>query len=135
MKYVKLDDLIPVVRGRPFHLARGINSDVPVPQATFLEAIYGVLIDYQANPAERHVLSNQENRYRRRCLDLLETGPQEKGLYRFEDAEYAVVVKVIDWMGPYLEQPEYIQDLEDRLASATDKPSEDSPKLKVVTDT
>lgn len=121
MKYI-VDQELPVVRNKAFSLTNRRGSEEGVQHASLCDALWFLLDMYQANPQLGMVLTNDETRHKRKCLAILEVGPQEQGYYRFEDADFAVMEKVVGWLGPYLTVSDYGVELEDRLKEAVTQP-------------
>ena len=123
MKYIE-NTVLPAVRGKTFALPGVFGTDRHTDAATLGEACWWLLDQYTPNPQLGMVLDNSGIRSRAKVMNILEGEPQEKGHYRFEDADFAVLQKVIGWIGPYISRPDYSPILEDLLGAAVTNLSE-----------
>jgi len=97
MKYLKLDEVFIPIGSKEFTITEGDNKTVATKAAMLALALKA----YQPMDQGR-ALSTLEIRSYNRVLDILEGPPQEGGYHRFEDVDYAVLVKVVKWVLPLL---------------------------------
>ena len=112
MKYLKLDDLFHAAgaEGKPFNI-----DTVPATKAAMLKLTMNAYNPMAPGP----VLSMAELRSYNKVLDILNGPPQEDGYHRFEDADFAVLVKTIERMGPVVSWCRQAPLLIDLLAQAS----------------
>ena len=112
MKYLKLDDLFLAAgaQGEAFKI-----DSVPTTKAGMLALTMNA---YHPMDAGR-VLSMPELRSYNKVLDILQGPPQEDEYHRFEDADFLVLVKTIEWTAPVVPWCRQAPLLVDLLAEAS----------------
>jgi hypothetical protein len=111
MKYLKLDDLFILAgskEGEPFTI-----NGIPATKAALLTL---TLSRYQPLDGGR-VLSMAELRSYNKIMAILEM-PQENGYFQFEDADFAVFIKTVEWTAPVMPWCRQAPLLSDILAGA-----------------
>ena len=102
MKFIKNEPFIGVTK-KPVKIREESKEDAV--EATVGSMLKLVLTSYTPNPQERQVLSVADIRKYNRVMDILDGSPnatEDKDYYRFEDEDFSVAQRVVDWMSPLL---------------------------------